>query len=102
MYKLKDLDEPTKLLAVTIENLQNGKEYFPLVVMEVLKQVIKIQEILMSIQKNLTGESTELIELLKRISDIDALSVKFNRLLDIREAELMRILPKDLSPILPS
>jgi len=102
MYKLEDLDEPTKLLATTIEKLENRKEYFPLTVMEVLEQVTKIQEILMSLQKNLTGETTELIELLTRIGNIDKLSVKFNKLLDIREAELMRILPKELSPILPS
>ena len=102
MYKLEDLDEPTKLLATSIEKLENRKEYFPLAVMEVLKQVTNIQEILMSLQKNLTGETTELIELLTRTGNIDKLSVKFNKLLDIREAELMRILPKDLSPILPS
>lgn len=102
MYKIDDLDEPIKIMASNLENLENGKECFHVAVRETIKQINKIQDILRSLQKSLTGEAIEFSQLVRRTRIIDTLSIKFDHLLNAREAELMNFTFQKPTAILPS
>ena len=101
MYILEDLDEPIKVWSSTIKNLENGKEYFHAGVVEIAKQICKIQDVLESLQRKISGKEKDLEELTRRINIIEGLSLKFNQLLDDREIDFMSMIYQR-TPILPS
>ena len=102
MYKLGDLDEPIKTMAINLKNLENEKEYFHLAVDKILTQQSKIEDILRCLQKNLTGEPIEVRELVRKINIINELSDKFRDLLNARESQLMNVIVHPISQTLPS
>jgi hypothetical protein len=92
MYTLKDLDKPIECVAANFENLENGKECFHVVVPKALAQLDKIEVILKYVEKNLTGEPTEVYELLRKVNIINELSTWFKNLLDTEESRLINII----------
>lgn len=102
MYRLEDLDEPIKIMAATIENLQNRKEYFSAGLIEITKQVSKIQEVMAYLQKNFSGEVEELVKIINRSKLIDKLSLELNEFLDAKETEFMNIEAHTSDLTLPS
>jgi hypothetical protein len=102
MNRLKDLDVPIEAMAASIRNLENGKEHFTIAIAKVVKHMNEVEDILIDIQKNLTGESLEVLELLKKTDILNQLSARFEKMLDLKEAEFMNIAFQKPTPILPS
>jgi hypothetical protein len=94
MYTLDDLDKPTRLMAANLENLENGKECFHVAVTKAVQQLDKISVILRDIQNHLTGKNAEIVKLINKTSIIEELSIKFDKLIDAKEAKLMNITPQ--------
>jgi hypothetical protein len=98
MYTLDNLDEPIRLMADNLESLENRKVCFHEAVTEAVKQLNRIEDILKYLQKNLTGENVEVVKLVNKTSIIDELSIKFDKLLEARESELMYVTPQQIPP----
>ena len=94
MYTLDDLDEPIRLMATNIESLENRKECFHVALTKAIQQLDMIRDILIDVQNHLTGENVEIVKLINKTSIIDELSIKFDKLLDARETELMYVTPQ--------